>query len=130
MLNKCLNNNSFCITVSDECNEHITIQDIKDSIKALSVLGIKKESIKVSVIIFLSGDNEDYPKDMDESDIIRYNKKFNCYSYAEISLLRGNYILIEDKFKLRVNIDESYTYNNTYYPYFKNTITRLLLTWE
>lgn len=111
--------------IETDNDEHISIKQIKDSIKALETLGrtIKEILTKISL-------DEDGNKHLTDDD---WKYISNPYSYEghQTEIINDKYIIYGNKYKIRVNKDDSFTdLDGEYVQYIKTPIKRLTIKFK
>lgn len=116
-------NNEYRIETDND--EHISIKQIKDSIKALETLGrtIKEVLTKISL-------DEDGNKYLTDDDWKYINNPY-YFEGRQTEIINDKYIMYGNIYKIRVNKDDSFTdLDGEYVQYIKTPIKRLAIKFK
>lgn len=122
-----LHENNFYMEAEKDCC--IEVKDIKEAIKALSILGVNKEDVKIEAKIKIDFEHNKQISEREEHIISEYF----LYGYGEympITLISSKKVKYENT-EIKVNLDCCFIdfETNEHVNYYKSPITHLLLRW-
>lgn len=120
-----LTSNEYRIETDYRNDDYITLKQIKDSIKALETLGRTVQEVLTKVSL-----DEDGNKHLTDDDWKRITNRYN-YNGCQTEIINDRYIIYDNKYKIRVNKDDSFTDSNgEYVPFIKTRITKLTIRFK
>lgn len=120
-----LSNNEFTIYTDEYSDKFISIKQIKDSIKALETLG--RTITKVLTTIRIDEDGNKHLAEDEFKNICKISRFDGCPT----TIINDKYILYNNKYKIRVNKDKSFTdLNGEYVTWISSPIERLTIQFK